>query len=93
MILPPDFPTPHRAGALAQLALVQPDAYALSRNFLQGEVSRLSPYICHGMLTLPEVLEGVLQKPTLSALPIEHKLVYELGWRAYFQHVWGGGRG
>ena len=88
MILLPDFPEPHRAGAFAQLARVQPDAYARSRNFLQGAVTRLSPYICHGILTLPEVLQCVLQNPNLSVLPIEHKLVYELGWRAYFQHVW-----
>jgi deoxyribodipyrimidine photo-lyase len=33
--------------------------YAASRNFLSGAVSRLSPYIRHGVITLREVLDHV----------------------------------
>lgn len=76
-------PTP--AAAQARLAAVRPHAYARTRNALEGDVTRLSPYITHGFLTLPQVLAAVLQR---GPLPVEHKLVYELAWREYFQHVW-----
>jgi len=45
----------------------------------------LSPYLTHGLLTLREVLAGVLQR---ELLPVQHKLVFELGWREYFRHAW-----
>ena len=41
--------------ALARLAEIQPGSYAASRNYLTGAVTRLSPYIRHGVLTLAEV--------------------------------------
>jgi deoxyribodipyrimidine photo-lyase len=45
---------PHREAALARLQAVRPADYARSRNALEGAVTRLSPYLCHGVLTLPE---------------------------------------
>ena len=80
----PEFePTP--AAALARLSAVRPAAYARTRNALEGDVTRLSPYLTHGLLTLPQALAGVLQR---GPLPVQHKLVYEFGWREYFHHVW-----
>jgi deoxyribodipyrimidine photo-lyase len=76
---------PTRAAALARIAAVRPSAYARTRNALDGAVSGLSPYITHGIVTLPEVLSGVVAR---HALDVQHKFVYELGWRAYFRHVW-----
>ncbi len=76
-------PTP--AAAQARLAAVRPAAYARSRNALDGEVTRLSPYLTHGLLSLPQALAGVLQR---GPLPVQHKLVYEFGWREFFHHVW-----
>lgn len=77
-------PTP--AAAQARLQAVRPAAYARSRNHLDGAVTRLSPYLTHGLLTLPQVLQAVQQQH--GPLPREHKLVFELGWREYFRHVW-----
>jgi deoxyribodipyrimidine photo-lyase len=77
-------PTP--AAAEARLRAVRPAAYARSRNHLDGAVTRLSPYLTHGLLTLPQVLQQVQQQH--GPLPREHKLVFELGWREYFRHVW-----
>ena len=71
--------------ARARLSAVQPAAYARSRNHLDGAVSRLSPYITHGLLSLPEVLGAVLDR---HDLPLPHRWVQELGWRAFFHHVW-----
>jgi len=74
------------AAARARLDAVRPAEYARTRNHLDGTVTRLSPYLTHGMLTLPEVLDSVLKRQ--PQLPVQHKLVYELAWREYFHHVW-----
>jgi deoxyribodipyrimidine photo-lyase len=76
---------PTLEAAMARLAAVRPGEYARSRNQIDGAVTRLSPYITHGFLSLPQVLVGLRQKYRLDA---EHKLVYELGWREFFHHVW-----
>lgn len=76
-------PTPE--AARARIAAVRPSAYARTRNALDGAVTGLSPYLTHGLVTLPEVLAGVAAR---HAMDVQHKFVYELGWRAYFRHVW-----
>jgi deoxyribodipyrimidine photo-lyase len=76
---------PTLAAARARIAAVQPTSYARTRDALGGAVSGLSPYITHGFVTLAEVLAGVAGR---HALNVQHKFVYELGWRAYFRHVW-----
>jgi len=76
---------PTLAAAHARIAAVRPAAYARTRNALDGAVSGLSPYITHGFVTLTEVLDGVAAQHSLD---MQHKFVFELGWRAYFRHVW-----
>jgi len=76
---------PTRGAALARIARVQPAAYARTRNHLDGAVTGLSPYLTHGLVTQREVLAGVLQR---ESLPVQHKLVFELGWREFFRHAW-----
>jgi deoxyribodipyrimidine photo-lyase len=77
---------PTLAAMQARLMAVNPAEYARSRNSLEGAVTALSPYITHGMLNLPDVLHSVASR---FMLDVQHKLVFELGWREYFQHVWG----
>ena len=81
----PEAFAPTLAAAQARIAAVRPAAYARTRNAIDGAVSGLSPYITHGPVSLAEVLAGVSAR---HALPMQHKFVYELGWRAYFRHVW-----
>ncbi len=76
---------PTRLAALARLSAVQPGDYARSRNAIEGAVTGLSPYITHGLLSLPEVLAGVTAKHWID---VQHKFVFELGWREFFRHVW-----
>ncbi|MBC7938898.1 MAG: deoxyribodipyrimidine photolyase [Chitinophagaceae bacterium] len=76
---------PTLAAARTRIAAVRPAAYARTRNALDGAVSGLSPYITHGFVTLADVLAGVAAR---HALGVQHKFVFELGWRAYFRHVW-----
>ena len=76
---------PTREEALARIATVQPAEYSRSRNALNGAVTQLSPYITHGFISLPEVLEGVRSHHSVRT---QDKFVFELGWREYFRHVW-----
>ena len=76
---------PTFAAAQARIGNVRPAAYERTRNSLDGAVSKLSPYITHGFVTLADVLTGVAER---HALDMRHKFVYELGWRAFFRHVW-----
>ena len=84
MMLLDTFP-PTRQAALKRVSTVRPSDYARSRNAIEGAVTGLSPYITHGLLSLPEVLAGVTAKHSLD---VQHKFVFELGWREYFRHVW-----
>ena len=77
---------PTLEAAHQQLARFRPDAYAATRNSLDGAVSRLSPYLTHGLLNLVEVFRSVDARHPLDA---SHKFVFELGWRSYFRHAWG----
>ena len=73
-----------RSAALAALAAVDPVAYARTRNHLDGAVTRLSPYLRHGVLTLAEVRRAALA----AADPIgAAKLVNELSWRDFYTRV------
>ncbi|UXH80974.1 FAD-binding domain-containing protein [Roseateles amylovorans] len=73
------------AAARLRMAAVRPAAYARTRNSLHGAVSGLSPYLTHGFITLADVLADVSARHPLD---VQHKFVYELGWRAFFRHVW-----
>ena len=84
---------PSSQAAHARLRAVRPHDYARSRNHLEGAVTRLSPYISHGVLTLPQVLAQVQEDERARdakgrGLPPEHKFINELAWREYFHHVW-----
>ncbi len=81
----PETFAPTLAAAQARIAAVRPAAYACTRNALDGAVTGLSPYITHGFVTLTDVLTGVVARHSLD---MQHKFVFELGWRAYFRHVW-----
>lgn len=76
---------PTLAAARARIAAFRPAAYARTRNAIDGAVSGLSPYITHGLVSLADVLADVAARHELD---VQHKFVYELGWRAYFRHVW-----
>ncbi|MEI6239825.1 MAG: FAD-binding domain-containing protein [Planctomycetia bacterium] len=74
-----------RRAALEQLAAVDPVAYATTRNHVGGAVTKLSPWIRHGVLSLAEVRDAAL---TRARVPEDAtKLVSELGWRDYWRQV------
>jgi deoxyribodipyrimidine photo-lyase len=73
------------AAAAARLAAIDPAAYGRSRNFLDGAVTGLSPWIRHGVLSLAEVRDHALMR--VEQPEDAEKLVSELGWRDYWRRV------
>lgn len=69
-----------------QVEQIDPIKYGKTRNFLDGAVTYLSPYISRGVISTKYVLEKTLAKK-YKFFEIE-KLAMELAWRDYFQNVW-----
>ncbi len=71
---------------LAKVENINPVNYAQTRNFTNGAVTTLSPYISRGVISTKFVLDAILSK-NYKFYETE-KLVMELAWRDYFQNVW-----
>lgn len=70
----------------AQIATIDPKLYAKTRNFGNGAVTKLSPYISRGVISTRYVYKYILslEKPWHET----EKLIQELAWRDYWQQVW-----
>lgn len=79
------FPTDF-AAIRERIEHVDPVRYSKTRNFIDGDVTYLSPYISRGVINVKQVKEMVLQKG-FKAYQVE-KFLQELAWREYFQRVW-----
>jgi deoxyribodipyrimidine photo-lyase len=79
------FPTDYQS-ILERVHSVSPQQYGKTRNYLNGAVTCLSPYISRGAITLPEIWE--LLKKDGCSLKNAYKLVQELAWREFFQRCW-----
>jgi deoxyribodipyrimidine photo-lyase len=78
-----------RGGADAakeRLRAIDPVAYGHTRNHLDGKVSRLSPYIRHGVVELPDVRDLALDKVSDPKQAL--KFIQELAWRDYWLRVY-----
>lgn len=64
---------------------INPVEYSRTRNFLNGQVTCLSPYIARGVISLPFIKQKLLERYSLYQA---EKLIQELAWREYFQRVW-----
>jgi deoxyribodipyrimidine photo-lyase len=65
---------------------IDPVKYANTRNYIDGAVTRLSPYISRGVISTAYVLQNVLARG-YQPHQIE-KFIQELAWRDYYQQVW-----
>jgi deoxyribodipyrimidine photo-lyase len=71
---------------LELIEIIDPIKYARTRNYLDGAVTKLSPYISRGVITTKQVARAVLSK---GYKPGEiESFLKELAWRDYFQQVW-----
>lgn len=75
-----------RKEAEKRLKKINPQEYTTSRNYLNGRVSHLSAYIRHGVISLAEIRDYILNisKNTNEA----EKFITELGWRDYWQRIY-----
>ena len=74
------------AAILQRIDDIDPVRYAKSRNYLNGAVTRLSPWISRGVISTKTVYHRMLAKG--FRLEDMESLVKELCWRDYFQRVW-----
>ena len=65
---------------------IDPVNYAKNRNFIDGSVTKLSPYISRGVISTKYVFERILEH-NIPFYKIE-KFVQELCWRDYWQLIW-----
>ncbi|MFM7511577.1 MAG: FAD-binding domain-containing protein [Bacteroidota bacterium] len=69
-----------------RISKIDPVGYGITRNYLDGKVTYLSPYISRGVISTKQLAEYVMQ---LNYQPHQLlRLVQELAWRDYFQRVW-----
>ncbi|MBS9463033.1 deoxyribodipyrimidine photolyase [Flagellimonas sp. 389] len=71
---------------LNRIDTIDPVAYGSSRNFVDGAVSYLSPYISRGVISTKLVMSKILEQGH-SFYKVE-KFIQELAWRDYWQQVW-----
>jgi deoxyribodipyrimidine photo-lyase len=72
-----------RAAGLRALTRVDAIAYDRTRNYLDGRVSKLSPYLRHGMISLRESAEFAYARFSGAS----HKFIFELAWRDFWRRV------
>lgn len=74
------------AAILKRMKSIQPGQYGKTRNFTDGAVTYLSPYISRGVISTRQALELVL-KEDIKPYSV-YKFIQELAWRDYFQLVY-----
>jgi deoxyribodipyrimidine photo-lyase len=82
-------PGPLRGGRTAALHAFNsydPTEYGKTRNFLDAPVSRLSPYLRHGMLGTVEVRDAIRQRFQHEPQIVE-EFLRQLAWRDFFEKV------
>lgn len=80
-----NFPTDWES-ILSRVDAIEPVNYGKTRNYIDGKVTQLSPYISRGVISTKFVVNRLFQKGW-KAKEIEG-LIQQLTWRDYFQRVW-----
>lgn len=65
---------------------INPVQYGRTRNFLNGAVTYLSPYISRGVISTKQV-KNLILKQGFKSIEVE-KILQELAWREYYQRIW-----
>ena len=75
-----------RTEALRQLHAFDPVAYGRTRNHLDAAVSRLSPHLRHGMVSINEVKDNLCLRFPKDPARLE-EFLRQLAWRDFFEKV------
>ncbi|MEZ5009914.1 MAG: FAD-binding domain-containing protein [Chitinophagales bacterium] len=65
---------------------IDPTKYSWNRNFIDGDVTYLSPYISRGVISTKMVFDRLMDRGFEVAKI--YKFIQELAWRDYWQQVW-----
>jgi len=65
---------------LDRVNAIDPTAYAQTRNYLDGAVTWLSPFITHGIINTSFVAQHLLRKYSRAEC---EKLLFELAWQQH----------
>ena len=68
-----------------RISAIDPEAYIRNRNYLDGNVTRLSPFITHGIITVRDLAKQVLENHSPKQV---EKFLFQLAWREFFHRVW-----
>jgi deoxyribodipyrimidine photo-lyase len=80
-----NFPTDYDS-IIKRVQEIEPIQYCKSRNFLDGKVTHLSPYISRGVISTKQIFDHIM---TLGYKPYQiEKMLQELAWRDYWQQSW-----
>ena len=79
------FPTEYEK-IIERVNAIDPIKYARTRNFINGQITYLSPYISRGVISIKQVMNKILEKQ--YPYPAIEKIIQELAWREFFQRVW-----
>ena len=71
---------------LKKLDSINPVKYAVTRNFKNGHVTKLSPYISRGVISTRFIYENLVEKG--FNLKKCEKFIQELAWRDFWQQIW-----
>ncbi len=80
-----NFPTNY-SSILGLIDSINPISYAKSRNFIDGKVTRLSPYISRGVISTKQIFQAILSNG--YSKEESFKLIQELAWRDFYQYTW-----
>jgi len=70
--------------ARKRLKMIDPMTYGRTRNYGNGNVTQLSPYINHGLIDLNEIRSYALR---LTSAEQATKFIQELAWRDFWQRL------
>ncbi len=73
-----------RKQALIKLNAVNGETYGKTRNYVNGDVTHLSPYLRHGCISIREAVNHAREQFGNKA----EKLLNEFAWREYWRTVW-----
>jgi len=65
---------------------IDPIEYGKSRNYINGAVTQLSPFISRGVISTKQVFDSVMKKG--YAIEEIESFIKELAWRDYWQQIW-----
>jgi deoxyribodipyrimidine photo-lyase len=71
---------------LEQVNAINPTKYASTRNYVNGAITKLSPYISRGVISTSFIYKKLIERGFV--MHQIQKFVQELAWRDYYQQVW-----